>query len=108
MVSSLKVVLILHSVEVIVIEVILLVVVVLSVSQINVQLARLEYEILLTLGQHLHGVTLVVVGDKAVALRVAHGVRDDTGILDGTKVGKVLSKLVLRGLRCLNETKNNY
>ncbi len=74
------------------------VVVVLTEGLADVELALLEDKLLLALGQHLHGVLLVVVGDEAVALRVAHRVRDDARVLDAPEVGKIVAQFVLRGL----------
>jgi len=93
-----EVVLVGHSVEVVgVAEVILLLLlVVLTEGLADVELALLEDEVLAALVQHLHRIALVVISDEAVALRVAHSVHDDAGILDASKVGKVVSQLVLR------------
>lgn len=95
-----EVVLVGHAVEVVgvaeVVRLLLLLLVVLAEGLADVQLALLEDEVLAALVQHLHRVALVVVGDEAVALRVAHRVHDDARVLDAPKVGKVVSQLVLR------------
>lgn len=73
------------------------VVVLLAERVANVQLALLEHQLLLFDAQHFGCVVLALIGNEAVAFRVATRVRNDARILDGAKVSKVVSQLVLRG-----------
>lgn len=64
----------------------------------DVQSVLLEHELLLFERQHFARVRLVVVGDEAVAARVAALVRDDPRVLDVTEMREVVAQLVLRRL----------
>lgn len=74
-----------------------LLVVFLAKSVANIQLVLLEHEVLVFDAEHLVGVVLVLVGDEAVAARVAAWVGDDARVLHVAERAEVLAQLVLVG-----------
>jgi len=79
-----------------------LLVVLLAKGVANVQLVLFEHEVLVFDAEYLVGVVLVLVGDEAVAARVAAWIGDDARVLHVTERREVLAQLVLVG--CLWDT----